>query len=55
MSASYRPQVSVINGDKQVTLPSVLVAPIRTDIVQFVHTQMRKINNKHGQEKLMLV
>ena len=42
MSAAYRPQVSVVNGENQVTLPSVLVAPIRADIVQFVHTNMRK-------------
>jgi large subunit ribosomal protein L4e len=46
MSAAYRPQVTVYNPDAkeatQVVVPSVLVAPIRADIVQFVHTQMRK-------------
>jgi large subunit ribosomal protein L4e len=46
MSSAYRPQVTVYNPDAkeatQVVVPSVLVAPIRADIVQFVHTQMRK-------------
>jgi len=43
-----RPQVSVqkaVNKDaaaEQLVMPSVFVAPIRPDIVQFVHTNMRK-------------
>jgi len=42
-----RPQVSVQNPadpdqSKQVELPAVFLAPIRSDIVQFVHTSMNK-------------
>jgi len=42
-----RPQVSVQNpsdpeSSKQVELPAVFLAPIRSDIVQFVHTNMNK-------------
>merc|ERR1719253_1769901 len=42
-----RPVVSVLSTEDasktaQVKLPSVFLAPIRTDIVQFVHTQMNK-------------
>lgn len=42
-----RPQVTVYNlegeeTDGKVPLPSVLTAPIRRDIVQFVHTNVRK-------------
>lgn len=42
-----RPQVTVYNvdgskSDKQVALPGVFVAPIRPDIVNFVHTNVRK-------------
>ena len=43
---SARPLVSVRDPSKgvtsQVQMPSVLLAPIRPDIVQFVHTNMRK-------------
>jgi large subunit ribosomal protein L4e len=45
MSAA-RPQVTVHSADgqavKQVALPAVFLAPIRSDIVQFVHTNMNK-------------
>lgn len=42
-----RPQVSIINAETgeesgTVVLPAVFKAPIRTDVVQFVHTQMNK-------------
>ena len=41
-----RPLVSVfaLNGDKagETTLPAVMLAPLRPDIVQFVHTNMNK-------------
>jgi len=42
-----RPQVSIVNaetGEESGTavLPAVFKAPIRTDVVQFVHTQMNK-------------
>jgi len=38
-----RPQVTVqAEGNAQVRMPEVLLAPIRPDIVQFVHTNMRK-------------
>ncbi len=41
-----RPLVSVFDGEgkdiAQTTLPAVFKAPIRTDVVQFVHTNMRK-------------
>jgi large subunit ribosomal protein L4e len=40
-----RPQVSVQGGEgktKQLAMPEVFLAPIRPDIVQFVHTNMRK-------------
>jgi len=43
---SARPQVTVHSTEgkasKQVALPAVFLAPIRTDIVQFVHTNMNK-------------
>jgi len=49
MSAAARPQVSVQNVDKKeekastlLAIPAVLLAPIRPDIVHFVHTSMRK-------------
>jgi large subunit ribosomal protein L4e len=37
-----RPTVSVQGGDASIKMPAVFVAPIRPDIVQFVHTQMAK-------------
>jgi len=37
-----RPQVSVEGGKAQIELPHVFLSPIRPDIVQFVHTNMRK-------------
>jgi large subunit ribosomal protein L4e len=42
--ASARPLVAVQNADgkKQLVMPAVLLAPIRPDIVNFVHTQMAK-------------
>ena len=45
--AAARPQVTIygINGDaldKSVVLPDVCLAPIRQDIVNFVHTNMNK-------------
>jgi len=41
--AAARPLVSVVGSDaEQLVMPSVLVAPIRPDIVTFVHTNMRK-------------
>merc|ERR1711920_224453 len=56
--AVCRPQVSVYNEQGevcgQVTLPSVFKAPIRSDIVNFVHTNMAKNSrqpyavNKHS-------
>jgi len=46
MTAAARPLVQVWNAEgkvsSQVSLPSVLVAPIRSDIVQFVHTNLNK-------------
>jgi len=47
MSAAARPQVTVQNLDDskslvQIALPAVLIAPIRQDIVHFVHTSLRK-------------
>jgi len=46
MTAAARPLVQVWNAEGkvggQVSLPSVLVAPIRSDIVQFVHTNLNK-------------
>jgi large subunit ribosomal protein L4e len=40
--AAARPQVSVAGSSAQVALPDVFTAPIRPDIVGFVHTNMRK-------------
>jgi len=42
--AAARPQVTVQTDGKkqQLAMPSVFLAPIRPDIVQFVHTNMRK-------------
>jgi len=40
--AAARPQVSVQGTSAQVALPDVFTAPIRPDIVGFVHTNMRK-------------
>jgi large subunit ribosomal protein L4e len=37
-----RPVVSVFNTNKSTQLPAVFSAPIRTDIVQFVHTNVNK-------------
>merc|ERR1719440_2319682 len=37
-----RPLVSVQGTDTQVKLPNVFLAPIRSDIVQFIHTNMAK-------------
>lgn len=46
MSAAARPLVQVYDNQGKVvgqsTLPTVLVSPIRPDIVQFVHTNMNK-------------
>jgi len=46
MTAAARPLVQIWNSDGKVggqaSLPSVLVAPIRSDIVQFVHTNLNK-------------
>eukprot|EP01108_Squamamoeba_japonica_P000253 TRINITY_DN1037_c0_g2_i1.p1 TRINITY_DN1037_c0_g2~~TRINITY_DN1037_c0_g2_i1.p1 ORF type:complete len:419 (-),score=229.76 TRINITY_DN1037_c0_g2_i1:55-1197(-) len=52
-TAAARPLVQVFNADKtvktQVAIPSVLLAPIRPDIVQFVHTNVRKNRRQaHG-------
>jgi large subunit ribosomal protein L4e len=45
-----RPTVTVYNAkgesEGQVTLPSVFIAPIRPDIVQFVHTNINKNNRQ---------
>merc|ERR1719337_564746 len=43
-SAGYaaNPTVSVQGTDETVELPAVFKAPIRSDIVQFVHTNMAK-------------
>lgn len=56
--AAARPLITVFNEDgtatKQVTLPAVFKAPIRSDVVNFVHTNMAKNNrqpyavNKHA-------
>merc|ERR1719453_2992156 len=40
--AAARPQVSVQGASEQLAVPDVFFAPIRPDIVQFVHTCMRK-------------
>jgi len=46
--AAARPQVSIFNvadgeaSKRSVALPAVFTAPIRTDVVQFVHTNMAK-------------
>jgi|ERR1719296_8265 len=40
--AAARPLVSVQGADAQVAMPDVFTAPIRPDIVGFVHTNMRK-------------
>ncbi|RWS27616.1 60S ribosomal protein L4-A-like protein [Leptotrombidium deliense] len=50
-TAAYRPLVSVYNENNEssganVKLPAVFRAPIRTDVVNFVHTNMRK-NKRH--------
>ncbi|RWS12261.1 60S ribosomal protein L4-A-like protein, partial [Dinothrombium tinctorium] len=50
-TAAYRPLVSVYTESREssganVKLPAVFRAPIRTDIVNFVHTNMRK-NKRH--------
>jgi len=50
-TAAYRPLVSVYTDKKEtsgvnVKLPAVFRAPIRTDVVNFVHTNMRK-NKRH--------
>jgi large subunit ribosomal protein L4e len=37
-----RQLVSVVGSDAQLTMPEVFLAPIRPDIVGFVHTNMRK-------------
>jgi len=37
-----RPQVSVQGSNATLKMPAVMVAPIRSDIVQFVHTNMNK-------------
>lgn len=42
MSAAARPVVSVQGSDASIQLPEVFVAPIRADIVQFVHTNVNK-------------
>lgn len=49
MSAAARPQVSVFSATegeskvvKNVSLPDVLTAPVRPDIISFVHSQMNK-------------
>ena len=46
MSQAARPLVTVFDGEgkssKTTPLPAVFKAPIRTDVVQFVHTNMRK-------------
>lgn len=44
---AYRPLVNVYSEKRELTgntikLPAVFRAPIRTDIVQFVHTNVRK-------------
>jgi large subunit ribosomal protein L4e len=41
-----RPQVSIQNSKDQVVLPAVFLAPIRPDVVQFVHTNMNKNNRQ---------
>jgi large subunit ribosomal protein L4e len=46
-SAAYRPLISVYSDENKpagvnVKLPAVFRAPIRTDVVNFVHTNMRK-------------
>jgi large subunit ribosomal protein L4e len=44
-----RPQVTVQNTKDQVVLPAVFLAPIRPDVVNFVHTNMNKNNRQaHG-------
>jgi len=50
-SAAYRPLVSVYTDNNEssgvsVKLPAVFRAPIRTDVVNFVHTNIRK-NKRH--------
>merc|ERR1719416_339099 len=40
--AAARPLVSVQGADAQVAMPDAFTAPIRPDIVGFVHTNMRK-------------
>jgi large subunit ribosomal protein L4e len=42
MAFAARPTVTVATTTNTVAIPSVFTAPIRTDVVQFVHTQMRK-------------
>jgi len=42
MSSAARPQVTVQGSNTQLAMPAVLLAPIRPDIVQFVHTNMNK-------------
>ena len=45
-SQAARPLVTVFDGEGKTTgstlLPAVFKAPIRSDVVQFVHTNMRK-------------
>jgi large subunit ribosomal protein L4e len=50
-SAAFRPLVSVYNEKSEpsgvtLKLPAVFRAPIRTDVVNFVHTNVRK-NKRH--------
>ena len=40
--AAARPLVSIQGTDKNVSMPAVLLSPIRLDVVQFVHSQMSK-------------
>merc|ERR1711879_191746 len=46
MAAAARPLVSVYNGEGELagnaTMPKVFLAPIRQDVVQFVHSEMSK-------------
>ena len=48
MPATARPTVTIYNAadgtttGRQVALPAVMVAPVRPDIVGFVHTEMAK-------------
>lgn len=48
--STYRPLVTIYNSKKEQTgttkLPAIFRAPIRTDIVQFVHTNLRKNNRQ---------